>query len=93
MMGRRPRTEDRAMTRIVADAELAKQIAAAKGPIEIVDETGTVIASCAPINFPHSPYTPEEREAAREEMRKHPERGKSFVEVMAHLRQLGENPV
>ena len=78
------------MTQIQVDAEMAKKIAEAKGTIEIVDATGTVIASCTPIKFPHSPYTREEVEAAREEARKHPERGRSLAEVMEHLRQLGE---
>jgi hypothetical protein len=80
---------ERAMTEIVADAEMAKQIAAASGPVSIVDATGTVIAFCTPIKFPHSPYTREEVEAARDEARKNPAAGKSLAEVMEHLRKLG----
>jgi hypothetical protein len=77
------------VTQIIADAEMAKQIAASNGPVNIVDTTGTVIAVCTPVKFPHSPYTREEVEAAREEARKNPGAGKSFAEVMEHLRQLG----
>ena len=79
------------MTQIVADAEMTKQLAAADGPVNIVDGTGTVIAVCTPIKFPHSPYTREEIERRREEARKNPEGGKSLAEVMEHLRQLGGN--
>ena len=89
MMGRSIPKEDRAVTQIVADAEMAKQIAASEGQVNVVDENGTVIAVCTPIKFPHSPYTREEVEAAREEARKHPERGRSLAEVMEHLRQVG----
>ena len=78
------------MTQIVADAEMARQIAAAEGQVTIVDGTGTVIAVCTPVKFPHSPYTREEVEAARDEARKNPKAGKSLAEVMEHLRQLGE---
>ena len=72
------------MTQILADAEMAKKIAEANGTINIVDATGTVIASCTPLKatgeppagfpvpppaFPHSPYTREEVEAARRQCR------------------------
>jgi hypothetical protein len=77
------------MTQIGANAEMTQQIAAADGPVNIVDDEGTVIAVCTPIKFPHSPYSREEVEEAREEARKYPERGKSLAEVMEHLRQLG----
>ena len=76
------------MTQILANAELARQIETAEGPVNIVDDKGTVIAVCTPIKFPHSPYTREELEAARAEAREHPERGKSIAEVLAHLQQL-----
>jgi hypothetical protein len=76
------------MTQILAGAEMAKQIAAADGPVHLVDEQGTVIAVCTPVKFPHSPYTREELEAAREEARKHPEQGKTTAEVLAYLRSL-----
>jgi len=83
--------EERPMTQIVVSAEAAKQIAAADGPVNIVDETGTVIAYCTPIKFPHSPYSREEIERRREEARKNPGAGKSLAEVMEHLRSLDGN--
>ncbi len=75
---------------ILVDAEMAKQIAAANGPVNIVDATGTLIAVCTPVKFPHSPYTREELEAAREEARKNPKAGKSLAEVMEHLHRAAE---
>ncbi|MDB5309619.1 MAG: hypothetical protein JWO38_3821 [Gemmataceae bacterium] len=69
------------MTQIVADAEQARQLGAADGPVQVVDEKGTVIGVCTPITVPHSPYSREEIERRREEMRKHPEKGKSLAEV------------
>jgi hypothetical protein len=83
------------MTPIVADAEFARQIAAASGRVGIVDEHGTPIAVCIPIKPPQpSKYTPEEierrrkdLEPIREEIRKHPERGKSLTEVLAYLEE------
>ena len=81
------------MTQILAGAEMAKQIAAADGPVNLVDETGTLIAVCTPVKFPHSPYTREELEAAREEVRKHPERCRPLAEFWAEfLKQHGEQP-
>jgi hypothetical protein len=88
-MMERPHTEGVVVTQIVADAEMAKKIAEATGPVEIVDAAGTVIASCTPIKFPHSPYSREEIERRREEARKNPEAGKSLAEVMEYLRKLG----
>jgi hypothetical protein len=79
------------VAQILADAEMAKQIEEATGPVNVVDAKGTVIAVCTPVKFPHSPYTREEVEAAREEARKHPEKGKSLTEVMEYLSRLGEN--
>ena len=76
------------MNTIVASAELAKQLAQATGTVSIVDANGTVLAVCEPINFPHSPYSREELEAAREEARQHPERGKSIAEVLEQLQRL-----
>ena len=85
--------EGMTVTQIVADAEMTKQLAAAEGPVNIVDATGTLIAVCTPIKFPHSPYSREEVEAAREEARRNPEGGKSLAEIMARLHQLaGEQP-
>ena len=76
------------MTQIVADSELEKQIEEAVGPIEVVNDKGTVIAVCTPIKFPHSPYSREEVERRRDEARKHPEQGKSLAEILAQLNQL-----
>lgn len=73
------------MTQIVANAELAKQIAAASGPVNIVDDTGTVIAVCTPVKFPHSPYTREEVEAARKQCRE--TGGKPLAEFLAKLKE------
>ena len=78
------------MTQIQADAELVKKLAAANGPVNIVDETGTVIAFCTPIKFPHSPYSREEVEAVREEIRKHPERGRKLADFWKEIEQRGE---
>jgi hypothetical protein len=77
------------MTQIVADTEMAKQIAAAEGQVAIVDAAGTVIAVCTPVKFPHSPYTREEIERRREEIRKHPEKGKKLAEFWNEIEQLG----
>ena len=73
------------MTQIVADAEMTQQIAEAEGPVNIVDDKGTVIAVCTPVKFPHSPYTREEVEAARKEYREHPERCKPLAEFWAEF--------
>ena len=77
------------MSEIVANPEMAQRIAEASGPVNIVDEKGTVIAYCTPVRFPHSPYSREEIERRREEARKNPEAGKSLAEVMEHLQRLG----
>jgi hypothetical protein len=73
------------VTQILADAEMAKQIEQATGPVNVVDEKGTVIAVCTPIKFPHSPYTREEVEAARRQCRE--TGGKSLAEFLAKLQQ------
>ncbi len=78
------------MTHILANEEMTKQLAAADGPVNIVDDKGTVIAVCEPVRFPHSPYTREELEAARAEAREHSERGLSIAEVLERLRRLDE---
>ena len=77
------------MTQILADAAMAMQIQQADGPVNVVKDKGTVIAVCTPIKFPHSPYSREEVERAREEARKHPEQCKSTAEVLAYLKELG----
>ena len=81
------------MSEIVADAALTKQIAAADGPVNVVDDKGTLIAVCTPVKFPHSPYTREEVEAAREEARRNPDGGRSLAEIMTRLNQVaGKQP-
>jgi hypothetical protein len=76
------------MSQIHVNAELARQIVAADGPMNVVDEKGTVIGVCTPVKFPHSPYSREEVEAAREEARLNPDGGKSLAEIMTRLNQL-----
>lgn len=84
------------MTPIVADAELARQIAAADGRVGIVDEHGTPIAVCIPIKPPQPcKYTPEEIERRRKDLepirkhaREHPEECRTLKEIMASLYQL-----
>jgi hypothetical protein len=76
------------VTQILADAEMAKQLEEAEGPVQVVNDKGTVIAVCTPVKFPHSPYSREEVERRREEARKHPEQGKSLAEILAQLKQL-----
>ena len=76
------------MSQILATPEMARQLAEASGPIMIVNDEGTTIGYCTPVRFPHSPYPREEIERRREEARKHPEKNKTFAEVMAHLNQL-----
>lgn len=73
------------MTQILADAEMAKKIAEANGTINIVDATGTVIASCTPVKFPHSPYSREEVEAARRQCRE--TGGKPLAGFLAKLKE------
>ena len=81
------------MTQILADAEMAKQLQGAEGPVQVVDDKGTVIGLYTPIKFPHSPYSREEIERRREEARKHPENGKTLAEIMTNLERLsGEEP-
>jgi hypothetical protein len=75
------------MIQIVADAEMARQLEQAKGPVQVVNDKGTVIALCTPIKFPHSPHSREEIERRRAEARKHPHQGKSLVEILERLRQ------
>lgn len=75
------------MSQILADAEMVRQLEEAEGPVQMVDEKGTVIAVCTPIKFPHSPYSREEIEKRREEARKNPGQGKSLAEILAGLKQ------
>ena len=73
------------MTQILADAEMAKQLAGAEGPVQVVNDEGTVIGLYTPIKFPHSPYTREEVERARQQCRE--TGGKPLVEILARLRE------
>ena len=74
------------MTQIVADAEMVKQIAAAGGPVNVVDAGGRVIAVCTPVK--RSPYTREEVEAARRQCRE--TGGKPVAALLAKLKE--QNP-
>ena len=78
------------MSQIVADAALQKQIEEATGPITVVSTTGSAIGYFTPIKFPHSPYSREEIEQRRADVRKNG--GRTTAEVLARLQQLDENP-
>jgi hypothetical protein len=81
------------MSQILADAEMVKQIETADGPLNIVTDTGRVIAVVTPVKVPRPRPTREEIERRREEAKKHPERNKTTAEVLAEIRRrLGENP-
>jgi hypothetical protein len=81
------------MTQILASAEMAKQIASASGPVQMVNDQGTVIAVCTPVPVRITQQWRDEIERRRKEAREHPERGKTTAEVLAYLEQLGrENP-
>ena len=73
------------MTQILADAEMAKQLQGAEGPVQVVDDKGTVIGLYTPIKFPHSPYSREEVEGARQQCRE--TGGKPLAEILARLRE------
>jgi hypothetical protein len=93
MMGPGATPEDRTMTQIVADAEMAKQLEQADGPVPVVNDQGTVIGVCTPVRARRSPISVEELQRRRKEAREHPELGKTTAEVLAYLEQLGrENP-
>jgi len=77
------------VTQILADAEMAKQLEEAEGPVHVVNDKGTVIAVCTPIKFPHSPYSREEVERIRQRYRETGE-GKSLAEILERLREPGE---
>jgi len=83
------------MSQILADAEMEKTLEAATGLVAVVNKDGKMIGYVKPMTWKHTPYTPEELAARkpeldrrREEARKHPERGKTTAEVLAHLRSL-----
>ena len=73
------------MTQIHADAAMAKQLEEADGPVQVVNEKGTVIAVCTPIKYPNARPSREELERRREEVRKHPEQGKTLAEFWAEM--------
>ena len=73
------------MSQIVADAELARQLAAAEGPVNVLDEGGTLIGVCTPIKFPHSPYSREEIERSRQQCRE--TGGRPLSEFLATLKE------
>ena len=75
------------MSQILADAEMVRQLEEANGPVQMVDEKGTVIAVCTPIKFPHSPYTRVEVEAIRKRYRETRE-GKPLSEILKGLQAL-----
>jgi len=76
------------MTQILADAEMEKQLEEAKGPVEVINDKGTVIAVCTPIKFPHSPYSREEVEHIRKKYRETGE-GKPLAEILKRLQERG----
>jgi hypothetical protein len=73
------------MSQIVVDADVQKQIEEATGPIKIVTQSGSTIGMVTPIKFPQSPYSREEIERRRAEMRQHG--GRTTAEVLARLRE------
>ena len=81
------------MSQILADAETIKKFEAATNPVDVINDKGTVIGVFTPIKFPHSPYSREEIEKVRKEVRDHPERGRSLSEFMAELQQRGGGQV
>ena len=81
------------MTQIVADAEMAKQLAVADAPVNVVDEAGAVIAVCTPVRTRLSPLALAELQRRRKEAREHPELGRPLAEFWAEfLKQHGEQP-
>ncbi len=76
------------MTQILANSEITKRLEEANGPVQFVNDAGTVIGVFTPVKCPHSPFSREELERRREAARKNPEQGKSLGEVLAWLKQL-----
>ena len=74
------------MPQIKVDAEVQKQLEAATEQTTVVGPTGNAIGYFTPIKFPKSPYSREEIEQRRAEMRKHG--GRTTAEVLARLRDL-----
>ena len=79
------------MTQILADAEMAKQLAAATGPVEVVNDQGAVIAVCTPVRGRRSPYPREEIERIRQKYRE-TGKAKSLSEILKQLQELGGTP-
>jgi hypothetical protein len=79
--------EDENMIEILADAEMAKQLEVADGPVHLINDQGKVIAVCTPVKFPHSPYSREEVERIRQRYRDKGE-GKPLTEILKRLEQL-----
>lgn len=77
------------MSQIVVDAEVQKKLEAATEQTTVVGPTGNAIGYFTPIKFPKSPYSREEIERARANVRKNG--GRTTAEVLARLRQLEEN--
>ncbi len=73
------------MSQIVVDAVMAKQLSEAEGPVNVLDEGGTVIGVCTPIKFPHSPYSREEIERSRQQCRE--TGGRQLSEFLAGLKE------
>ncbi len=80
------------MSQILADAELALQLAAATGPVQIVNAEGKTLAVCMPSQARSRPYTPEELAIRRKqvaetraEFQAHPERFKTLRQIMEKL--------
>jgi hypothetical protein len=81
------------MPQILADAELARQLEAATGPIQIVSADGKMLAVCMPSHQPRQrPYTDEELEIRRKQVAEtraeflaHPERFKTLRQIMDRL--------
>jgi hypothetical protein len=81
------------MSQILADAELARQLETATGPILIVNAEGKALGVCMPANLPKLPprtpeYIKERRrvlEPIRERIRQNPKSGKSLKEIIANL--------
>jgi len=71
------------VSQIVANAELAKQLQEATGPVYIVTDQGTMIGQFTPMKFPRSPYSREEIERSRQQARE--SGGKPLKEILARL--------
>ena len=84
------------MSQIIADAELARQLASASGPVQIVNAEGKTLAVCMPSHARSRPYTPKELEIRRKqvaetraEFRAHPEKFKTLRQIMKRLHRTG----